>query len=52
MQVRDEAGAGLPGVAQGGSAPVERGLGDAWLKAGIELREADQTRRGSTSSPR
>ncbi|HEY8359420.1 MAG TPA: hypothetical protein VIL30_18375 [Ramlibacter sp.] len=46
IQVRDEAGAALPGVAGSSAAAAEQGLGDAWLKAGIELREADAQTTG------
>ena len=46
VEVRDKAGAALPDSPQGGTAPVEQGLGDAWLKFGMELREADVGRTG------
>ncbi len=36
----------MPGIVQSGGGPVERGLGDAWLKAGIELVPSDDDATG------
>lgn len=46
LEVRDPAGAALPGVVQPGAAPVERGLGDTWIKGGVELVPADDDQTG------
>ncbi|MCC2675658.1 MAG: hypothetical protein K0R58_2605 [Ramlibacter sp.] len=46
IEVRDPAGASLPDVAGGGVATVERGLGDAWIKGGIELVPAGDDATG------